>query len=346
MFVIEYMVDFDSKQKNYERRIDIANLNRVFIGVGSENNIVVHSKYLTDDQIELIKSNDGLILSIKKLTYGVYHNGNKADEKELIVNGDFISISDVMFYYKDNALWTEITDNFQINGLPFIDYPTKKNYPMFVRNTRIKEKIEDESIKILDPDTIPTKPQLNIVTSLMPTLMMFALVVVLRGIMSSSGGTYIIFSICSMGMGVVTSILNIINGQKKYKKECANRINIYNTYIEKKRNEILKARKLELSCLRTTYYSTDENLSHLIRFDSCLFDRTPEDEDFLEIYLGTGRREAVIKIEYKEQEKLEMGDVLCQIPSKLAEEYKYLDNAPITISLNNVNAVGVIGEEL
>lgn len=66
MFVIEYMVDFDSKQKNYERRIDIANLNRVFIGVGSENNIVVHSKYLTDDQIELIKSNDGLILSIKK----------------------------------------------------------------------------------------------------------------------------------------------------------------------------------------------------------------------------------------------------------------------------------------
>lgn len=89
---------------------------------------------------------------------------------------------------------------------------------MFIRNTRAKSVIEDEKIKILDPDTIPTKPELNIVTSLMPTIVMFALVVVLRGIMSESGGTYVIFSICSMGMGVITSVLNIVHGQNKYKK--------------------------------------------------------------------------------------------------------------------------------
>ena len=202
-------------------------------------------------------------------------------------------------------------------------------YPMFIRNTRAKSVIEDEKIKILDPDTIPTKPELNIVTSLMPTIVMFALVVVLRGIMSESGGTYVIFSICSMGMGVITSVLNIVHGQNKYKKDCEKRRNVYLNYVAKKKEEIIAARNSELEILRDTYYSTEENLEHIESFSAELFDRTPEDEDFLDIYLGVGKREAERKIEYKEQEKLDTGDDLCQIPTQLSEEYKYIDNAPM-----------------
>lgn len=345
IFCIEFMVDFDSKKTRFDRRIDIGNSGRISIGALTDNDIILRSEYIVNDKIDLIRNKADLVLEIRNATYGVYHNGNKANNKEIIKNGDFISISDFIFYYKDNALWTEIADNYSIRNLTYNDYQTNSNYPMFVRNTRVKAKVEDEPIKVLDPDTIPTKPQLNIVTSLMPTLMMFALVVVLRGIMSNSGGTYVIFSICSMGMGVVTSVLNIFNGQRKYKKECRHRIEIYNSYIENKKNEIIEARKLELSCLRSTYYSTEENLKHLIKFEPCLFDRIPEDEDFLEVYLGIGRREAQKKIDYKEQEKLEIGDELCQLPSKLSEMFKFLEDAPITVGLKAANAIGVIGEK-
>lgn len=345
VFTMEFMVDFDSKKTELERRIDIGNISRISIGEEKDNHIILRSEYISNDKIELIRNDNDLILEIRNTTYGVYHNGSKASNKEVIKNGDFISISDFNFYYKDNSLWMEISDKYSIRNLTYMDFQKENNYPMFVRNTRVKAKIEDEAIKILDPDTLPIKPQLNIVTSLMPTLMMFALVVVLRGIMSTSGGSYVIFSICSMGMGVITSTLNIVNSQKKYKKECGKRIEVYNAYIDKKKNEIVQAREQEMTCLRSKYYSTEESISHLINFDSCLFDRTPEDEDFLEVYLGTGRREAFKKIDYKEQEKLEIGDDLCQLPSKIADEYKYIENAPITISLKNANAVGIIGEK-
>lgn len=345
VFVMEFVIDFDSKKTKFERRIELDNRERISLGAGKDNDIRLQGSYITNDKIELIRNKDDFILEIKNATYGVYHNGNKARNKEIIKNGDFISLADFIFYYKDNGLWLGISEKYNVRNLTYTDYPIKKNYPVFVRNTRIKAKIEDEPIKILDPDTIPTKPQLNIVTSLMPTLMMFALVVVLRGIMSGSSGVYVIFSICSMGIGVLTTILNIYSSQKKYKKECAKRVQVYKEYIAKKRSEIIKARELELSCLKSTYYSTEESISHLIEFDSCLFDRTCEDEDFLQVYLGTGRREALKKIDYKEQEKLETGDALCQLPSSMSDEYKYIENAPITISLKDANAVGIIGDK-
>lgn len=51
-----------------------------------------------------------------------------------------------------------------------------------------------------------------------------------------------------------------------------------------------------MEILRDTYYSTEENLEHIESFSAELFDRTPEDEDFLDIYLGVGKREAERKL--------------------------------------------------
>ena len=71
------------------------------------------------------------------------------------------------------------------------------DYPKFVRNTRLGAKISEEEIGILDPSNKPEKPELNIVTSLIPAIVMFALCVVLRGFMNKTGGTFVLFSICS-----------------------------------------------------------------------------------------------------------------------------------------------------
>lgn len=67
----------------------------------------------------------------------------------------------------------------------------------------------------------------------MPSIIMFALVVLLRGVMSKSNGAFVAFSICSMGVGVFTSIFGIINKQKKYKKDLVKRRDTYLEYIAK-----------------------------------------------------------------------------------------------------------------
>ncbi len=340
---MEFMVDFDSKYTNLERRIEFGNKRSIFVGGDQDNDIVLKGPYVRNDRIELIKEGNEFRVKIVNTAYGVNHNGSKIESEKKINNGDFVSIANFLFYCKDNYIWMKIDSDYSIRNLNYRDQTMKANYPKFIRNTRIKSKIDDKPIKVLDPVAIPEKPPLNLVTTLMPAVVMFALVIVLRGVMSESSGTYVIFSICTMGMGVVTAVLNIVNRQKKYQKDCEDRINTYQTYLINKRDEIQKARELELWCLRTTHYNTEENLQHLQKFDSCLFDKTPEDDDFLEIYLGIGWRKSEKKIDYKEQEKLEVGDELSQMPSQVAREFKYIANAPITLSLKGANAVGVIG---
>lgn len=218
-------------------------------------------------------------------------------------------------------------------------------YPVFIRNTRIQVKRDDTPIEILDPSSIPTKPELNIVTSLMPSIVMFCLVVLLRGVMSTSNGAFVAFSICSMGVGVCTSVFSLINRQKKYKKDVAKRRSTYLEYIDKKRKEIEAARREELDCLNEQYYSTTQDLAHIESFDSKLFDRIPTDPDFLELYLGRGNVEALRRIDYKKQEKLEIGDDLCSLPEHVAGEYRDIGDAPVVMSLRDANAVGIVGNE-
>lgn len=340
---VEFIIDFDNKTTKFERRIDLSRNQRILIGGGQENDIILRGKFIQNDKIELVRSSNGYNLQILNTLYGVNHNGNRAAHNEFIKNGDFISIANFIFYCKDNALWMKIDNDYEIRNLYYNDYEKINNYPRFTRNTRVKMRIDKESIKILDPDNEPVKPQLNLLTSLMPAVVMFALVIVLRGFLGTSTGTYVLFSICSMGMGVITSILNIRKTQKKYKEDCEHRIEVYQNYIGNKRQEIEYARVSELDCLRKTYYSTEENLQNLQNFTPKLFDKLPDDDDFLEVYLGIGKRKAQKEIDYKLKEKLEIGDDIAQWPSMLSDEYKYIEGAPITLPLREANAVGVVG---
>lgn len=345
-FEIRFLIDFGVDGADYSLKVDLSQISELSIGDQSAANIELSTEYGKNTFILIKQTNNGTELLEKSSKYGTYVNGKRIEKRCLLKDFDFISVADFSAYYRDKQLYFS-KSKIRLNGIRQIveQVDICDEYPMFIRNTRTKAVIEEEKIKILDPDTIPSKPELNIVTSLMPTIVMFALVVVLRGIMSNSGGTYVIFSICSMGMGVVTSVLNIVHNQRKYKKDCEKRRSVYLNYITKKREEIIAARNIELAVLRDKYYSTEEDLEHIESFSSELFDRTPDDEDFLDIYLGIGKREAERKIEYKEQEKLDTGDDLCQIPMQLSEEYKFIDNAPIYLKAKDANAIGVIGNK-
>lgn len=345
-FEIRFLIDFGADGTDYSLKIDLSQISELNIGDKSSANIELSTEYGKDTFVSIVHTNNGIELLEKNSKYGTYLNGKRINKKALLRDFDFISVADFSAYYKDKQLYFS-KKNIRLNeiGQMVEQVDISDAYPMFVRNTRSKAVLEEKKIKILDPDVIPTKPEVNIVTSLMPTIVMFVLVVVLRGIMSESRGTYIIFSICSMGMGVITSVLSIIHGQRKYKKDCEKRRSVYLNYIAKKREEIITARNEELAILRDKYYSTEEDLEHIESFSAELFDRTPEDEDFLDVYLGIGKREAERKIEYKEQEKLETGDDLCQIPTQLSEEYKYIEEAPIYLKAKDANAIGVIGRK-
>ena len=160
---IEFLFDFDDGKRKYERAINVSNCGSFTIGTSRNCNIVLQSNYVKNDYIEFAKQNDAIAAHVQDSTYGLYHNGQKATANAKICNGDFFSISDYFFYYKNGQLWTEIRADLVISGLNFMDSPTVNNYPKFNRNTRINSVVDDEKIEILDPPAKPQKPKNNLI---------------------------------------------------------------------------------------------------------------------------------------------------------------------------------------
>ena len=336
VFKAEFLYDFDNGKKNYDRIIDVSGVSNIVIGSASNSNIVLNSQYAQNDSIALHNSNKGfLVLLINQCSCGVYHNGKKAVNKEAIKNGDFFSIADFSFYYKNGKIKTEKTVG--VNGLSYRDKQSRINYPKFNRNTRVNVVLDDEKIEVLDPPAKPQKPKTNWLTRLLPSGVM-----VIMGIAMVAVSP---FMLVSSALGIVTAIMSIVEGKKDFKKNSEDRITKYNAYIENKKQEITTERSKEQEALEKIYINSDVEKQYFATFSSHLFERTKDDEDFLCVRLGTGDIEAKKEINYKKQERLEVEDDLQTKPEEISKEYKYVHNAPIVCNFKNSNAVGIVGEE-
>ena len=338
---IQFVMDFDYEQKEYNRRYDIASLPTISIGTNPSNQLVLSGPYMNNDNIVLHKKNNEYELKIISTKYGVSHNGNLVADQALIRNGDFFAVANYGFFYKNGCLYTQQNLPIGENGLTHTDSTRRGNYPKFNRNTRVLTKINDEKIEILDPPPIPKKPKNDLIGRLLPSLSM----VLISVVMASGGREYILFSLVSSVVGIVTGIRGVRNAKKDYKKEKKDRVKKYTKYIDRKKNEIDQARQEEKDILCDKYISERQEIGRLKNFSHDLFDRCREDEDFLEVRLGIGKREAERKIEYKKQERLEVEDELQNVPKELHDQYKYISETPIVCSLNKVNAVGIIGKK-
>ena len=343
VFTVEYLLDFEHEKRRYERAIDISAVKSFRIGTNSSCQIQLKSRFVQSDSVVITKTGGELSLAVEKTTYGIYRNGTKVTQSCTIQNGDFFFISDFAFCYKNNILWTEIRDDISIGSLSYEDISIPDNYPAFTRNTRMKLELNKEEIEVLDPPGKPAKPKNNILTALLPSISML----LMSGLMVFMGGTsMIIFSALSGVTAILTTVLGIMQGKKDYKIECKQRIEKYQKYVATKRTEITAYRNQERTALESIYLNQDIEKKMILGFSTDLFDRLPDDDDFLNIRLGLGDTEAERKINYKKQERLEIEDDLQLIPGQIYEEEKILRNAPVVCAFKEANAVGIIGSEI
>lgn len=346
IFSLSFMLDFDYITKAYDVCVNISSISNITIGGNDGCQILVSSSFVGKDSFVIEHQKDKYILKHGKTRYGVYLNGKKIDSDVMLKENDFISLADFSFCLKDGLLYTTNGENISFQGVTATEVLSSKSehvYPRFNRNTRIKSVLPDEKIPVLDPPAAPQKPAGSIIMKLFPALAMLAITVVFRGLMSSSGGSYVWISVMTMGIGIITSVVGIVGDRKKYKTDTAERIEKYNSYIARKEEQIRDYRKEERALLNETFYSLEDEIAMVDNFSANLFNRSPADSDFLEVRLGTGSNRATREVDYKKQEKLECTDELANKPSEIAQKYEYIDNTPITLPLYKKNAVGVVG---
>lgn len=343
---VGFYLDFDYQDKKYDCIVDISGRQGLTIGYGSDCSICLDSQLVKGTLALLYLAGDGFWLEEKSAPYGIYKNGLRINGRSRLSDYDFFSIANYYFFYKENKLYTDVDDTMRFNGIGYVrqDAFTALSYPAFNRNTRIKSVLPDMPIPVLDPPEKPEKPENNLLMSVMPAVTMLILTVVLRGFMGS-GGTFVIFSACTISMGIITSIITYVQGKKKYQTKIQNREASYLNYIEQKRKEIIQSREEERLLLEHIFQDIDHDLEEISEFSGDLFDRLPEDEDFLCIRLGTGSKEAIRKVQYKMQERFVSDDELTYLPKRVEAEFFELDKAPVVVDLKNAGAVGFVGED-
>ena len=346
MVSMSIMVDFDEVDQDFFRVIDLKDHTKVMIGGANQCDIQITDKEVANDLVALTAQGQGWQLEEVRSNYGVYVNGTRIQRKALLRNHDFFALDKYKFFVRGSRLYTTEAPEIQVHGLAQrLEKPSSNSlaYPKFNRTTRMKTKPNTEEITVLDPPEMPQKPQESLVATLLPALAMLVVTVVIRGMMSSTSSSFVLLSVCTMGIGIVTSIANYISNKKKYKKEVEERRKKFTSYIDQKKQFIDTARQEELQGLEQMYYSDMQDAKHIMEFSDKLFDRTASDDDFVEVYLGKGSRTSLRQIKYKEQEKIEVVDDLAQVPEKIKEDYKELEGAPVTLALSKYDAVGVVG---
>lgn len=346
LLTVHFRLDFDSENGTYDSVIDLSHYPSLRVGSTAACQIQLRSPLTQRDCFSITRAQNGYVLSVESSDVGTFYNGNLLGSAIALRPMDFISVGPYRFCYFKEKLYLDQRANLAIQNIAceaVKESLSHHEYPRFQRSSRVWAKLPDEKIKILDPPSVPTKPKSNIVTQLFPALAMLVIIVLLRGVMNSSGMSFVLFSACSMVVGVVTTVMNIRNEKKNYKESVKKREESYQRYIEEKKKSIAKKHAEEVRILEDRHYSAAREIQQIMEFRPELFDRKPEDEDFLEVRLGTGKRASSQKIEYRQQERVEASDELMKIPGEMEKEFEMIHQAPVVLGLKDISVAGVAG---
>lgn len=342
---MDFAIDYATPQDDYNLGLVIPADRGIAIGSSGNCDIRIKRDISGLGIVSMVKTSSGYKLGLRNFSYGIEVNGYiTRDEIVDVSNGDFFCICGVSFLASNECIYTgeneiaETTLKKIRKNLPNNHY----KYPLFIRNPRQLFVMSDKQVEVLPPQPIPAESNANLIASVLPMVIMLVLMIGVRSMMGSNM-MYMLYFGASMGMSVIMSIVSYFTGKKNVRQQKIDRINKYNDYIDRKEVEVEELQKEERVICEKTTPSIETLLQFVEHFDARLFERKKGHADYLDVCVGIGRREAHNQIDFRAQDSIDTGDNLQEYPEEMSKKYKYLDDMPIQLSLNKVNAVGVLG---
>ncbi|MCR4649294.1 MAG: type VII secretion protein EssC [Lachnospiraceae bacterium] len=343
----EFLRSFSSDQDDYSHYIDISNVSSIEIGGNSACQILIRDEAIGSDSASFVKNGNNWKIIDHNSRYGVSVNGSRIEKEHSVCDYDFFAIAGHSFFLKGNRLYFRNNPMIQTMGLnthEHVDSKTHMNYPHLNKSTRIYYQILDEEIEYIDPPEKSKDNKQNLFLTILPSLTMLFVIVVLRGVIGG-GGSFVIFSACSMSAGIIASIISYVTGKKKLKEDEIKRVEAYTAYAQKKEQEIIEKRNEEMMLLEKNTPVIEETMQSVWNFDGRLFERSVSDEDFLSVRVGTGDVISRRQVKYSKKERLSIEDEMVTWPEIIAKKYERLEKAPVLLPLRKYNMVGIVGSE-
>lgn len=297
----------------------------------------------------LIPGWNGVLIILGNMLYvdkdaQVWLEHEQVEGSRQVENGDRIFFADICLtlYQEYIAIEGELEQcTFFLPPYPYQEVPFE-NFPYYKKSPRINRRIYSESIDVKEPPGKASMSKGSLAQVIVPPICMIGITIFMSIFMNR--GLYVIASLCMTMVTLIFSIQRFFGERKEIKQKNETREQVYTDYLVRLRARIRARRGLEQEILCYQAPPIKELERMVLNCDSRLYERSMEDEDFLQVVLGHQSGESQITVKYENDELRTEKDDLQQDAVRLTEDFEQIDNIPLAVNLR-LNHLGIIGEE-
>ena len=273
----------------------------------------------------------------------VFLEGKPVKEKAEITPGDRLRIKELTItFFKESLTIEGETESYQctLRELPCREVPFE-GFPYYKKSPRIFRQTGSEKITVKEPPKKEVMSKSSLAQMIIPPLLMVAVTAFIGIYMKR--GLYVIASICMSIVTTIFSIQRFFSEKKELKQKNDKREEVYYDYLAGLRRLIRRKRQEERETLNFKAPEIHELQRMVTEYDSRLYERSPEDEDFLQVSLGFRSGESMIKVEYNRDELRTDEDELVDEAEQLFHDFEMIRHIPVTVNLRRTH-LGIVGE--
>ena len=217
-----------------------------------------------------------------------------------------------------------------------------EGFPHYKKSPRILRRITPEKIAIKEPPRKENMSKSSLMQIIVPPLIMIA-VTIFMGIYMKRG-LYVIASICMSAVTIIFSVQKFFTERKEIKQKNEKRSQVYMDYLIRQRKYIRAKRKEEKDTLNYQVPGIDKLQKMVNEYDSRLYEISSDDEDFLQVTLGSYSGKSEVEVEYSRNELQTEEDELIEEALQVFEDFKEIEGIPVTVNLRK-DHLGLVGEK-
>lgn len=335
----------------------------IYIGRSSTNDIIYDfSGYVSKDRYAVIRieANGRAWVENLNQNVGLYVN-NRLTGSMRLKPFDEIFIMGLSIVYMGDFLAVR---NFKAAcTLPVMTSYAKKSIDIakerkpFVSTPRIMKSLDAEEIEVDAPPSPFTEDKTPALLTLGPSITMSLAMLASLGVSITNaingGALSTIIVSGTMAVGMLLGSLMWPSLLRRYQKkrviaEEYHRKTRYMSYIADIEKELVVKRDRAVRLLNDSLCPSPEILCAMLDSEQNklrLWERSSEDEDFLEVRMGQGNRPFGIQLKTPKQGFQLYEDELRNLSVELTKKYSVLSNVPMTLDIFHNRTIGVIGDQ-
>ena len=318
-------------------------LDELLIGRADNCGLQLTHKRVSGSHAKLYQMNGQWRICDINSTNGTFVNGKRVSESALregdeIVIGPYdltIREGKVLVYGKRGTVCLNRSSSDR-------GTPARREYPLFTRSPRLTRCLPQEELEIEAAPQIGEQPQINWLSTLLPSLGGVGLMLVVT-VLTGMNPVSLLFSGPMAILGVVMTVINYNHQSKAFSKREALRAEKYEQYLARC-EERLKAFAAEQ---REIALSGNPGPEDCFRFaaelSSGLWMRSPGDPDFLSLRVGTGEEPLTMTVKTPKLGVVLEEDAFTRRPEALAKKYQLVSGIPAAAELFRCSSAGLVG---